>query len=265
MRLRSVPLALGVVGLAVTAGAWPGSLTQPLTRDARRLVPRSLALLIADREARLLDESRRLPPEISRALAADQVGGRLSAPTLEAVDALVTETIGLLKQGRVTEGIARFGALLRIPADLSDPALCVGAEGFPPGVVREYYAFVEANLNKVPVVLDERAALTLTRPQLASYWQSLLAKSRSQAPVIRLELFRDGRLVDHSRIDYRSPVFAVGALSYSRAVTAVAATWLVAWREARGDLTRMPTAREVRPSEGAPAAVPRLSPEVRTP
>ena len=265
MRLRPGPLSLCAVVLAAMAEAWPGSLSQPLARDARRLVPRSLALLIADREARVLDESRRFPPEVAQVLAVDQVRGQLAPQTLQAIDALLVEAISLLREGRITEGIARFGVLLRVPADLSDPALCAGPEGFPSGVVREYYGFVEANLAKVPVVLEDHSALTLTRPQLAGYWQGLLAKSRSQAPVIRAELFRDGRLVDHRRLDYRSPVFAVGALSYSRAVTAVAATWLVAWREARGDLTRMPTPREVRPSETAPAAAPRVPPEVRTP
>jgi hypothetical protein len=31
----------------------------------------------------------------------------------------------------------------------------------------------------------------------------------------------------------------VASLSYSRAVTAIAATWLALWRESRGDLTRI--------------------------
>jgi hypothetical protein len=57
--------------------------------------------------------------------------------------------------------------------------------------------------------------------------------------------------VDHRTLDYRSPVFGVGSLAYSRAVTAIAATWLAVWREAQGDLTRMPAPREVRPVEPA--------------
>jgi hypothetical protein len=65
--------------------------------------------------------------------------------------------------------------------------------------------------------------------------------------VIRAELFRDGRVVDHRRLDYRSPAWAVSSLAYSRAVTGAAATWLAAWRESRGDTTRAPRAREVRP------------------
>ena len=54
--------------------------------------------------------------------------------------------------------------------------------------------------------------------------------------------------MDHRSIDYRSPVFAVASLSYSRAVNGIAATWLAVWREAHGDTTRMPKAREVEPA-----------------
>jgi hypothetical protein len=70
--------------------------------------------------------------------------------------------------------------------------------------------------------------------------------------VIGAELFTNGRVVDHRRIDYRSPVFGVASLSYSRAVTAIAATWLAVWREARGDLTRTPRALEIHPRDAPP-------------
>jgi len=136
----------------------------------------------------------------------------------------------------VSEGLVRLGGLLRIPADLSDPVLSVGPEGWPPGLTREYYALFTANLGRMPVVLDDRAALKLTRKELPALWQSLVDRSRAQVPVVRGELFKDGRVVDHRRLDYRS-----------RAVTATAATWLAVWREANGDTTRMPAAREVVP------------------
>ena len=59
-------------------------------------------------------------------------------------------------------------------------------------------------------------------------------------------------MVDHRTLDYRSPVFGVASLSYSRAVTAIAATWLAVWREARGDLTRIPSPATVTPSDAPP-------------
>ena len=99
----------------------------------------------------------------------------------------------------------------------------------------------------MPVVLDDRAALKLTRKELPALWQSLVERSRAQVPVMREALFVNGRVVDHRRLDYRSPAWAVSSLAYSRAVTATAATWLAVWREANGDTTRMPAAREVVP------------------
>jgi hypothetical protein len=55
--------------------------------------------------------------------------------------------------------------------------------------------------------------------------------------------------VDHRRLDYRSPAWAVASISYSRAVTAIAATWLAVWRDAQGDTTVMGRTREVAPRD----------------
>ena len=147
----------------------------------------------------------------------------------------------------------RLGGLLRIAADLSDPVLAVGPEGWPAGVTREYYALFDANLGKMPVVLDDPQALELTRRQLPALWQSLVDRSRPQVPVIREELFVNGRVVDHRRLDYRSPAWAVSSLAYSRAVTGAAATWLAVWREAHGDVDAH-AAREGGPARAGPAA-----------
>ncbi len=221
-----------------------------LSRDARRLLPRSLSRLLGERESEVVDELRRFPPEVSRALAQDLPTGRLRPQTLAALEAQVDRVTELLREGQVSLGLVRLGGLLRIPADLSDPVLAVGPEGWPPGVTREYYALFGANLDRMPVVLDDPEALKLSRKDLPAYWQALLERSRPQAPVIREELFRSGKVVDHRRLDYRSPAWAVSSLAYSRAVTGAAATWLVVWREARGDVTRPPRAREVAPHVG---------------
>jgi hypothetical protein len=223
------------------AAAWPAETVAALSRDARKLLPRSLSRLLGERESFVLDETRRFPPDLARALAQDLPSGRLRPETLQALSAHANGAYRLLKEGQVTEG------LLRIPADLSDPVLSVGSEGWPPGLTREYYGLFAANLARMPVVLDDRAALKLTRKELPALWQSLVERSRAQVPVMRDALFVDGRVVDHRRLDYRSPAWAVASLAYSRAVTGTAATWLAVWREANGDTTKMPTAREVAP------------------
>lgn len=229
------------------AAAWPAEAMTALSRDARKLLPRSLSRLLGEREPQVLAELQRFPPDLSRALGEDLPSGRLRPETVAALETQADRAVALLKEGQVSEGLVRLGGLLRIPADLSDPVLTVGPEGWPPGLTREYYALFAANLDRMPVVLDDPAALKLSRKDLPALWQSLVGRSRAQAPVLRAELFRDGRVVDHRRLDYRSPAWAVSSLSYSRAVTAAAATWLAVWREARGDTTRTPRAREVRP------------------
>jgi hypothetical protein len=253
---RALLLAFLLAASARGAVAWPAETMPSLSRDARKLLPRSLNRLLGERETQILDELRRFPPDVSRALAQDLPTGRLSPQTLLALEAQVDRVVALFKEGQVSQGLVRLGGLLRISADLSDPVLAVGPEGWPPGVTREYYALFKANLSLMPVVLDDPEALKISRKDLPVFWQSLLDRSRPQASVIREELFRDGRVVDHRRLDYRSPAWAVSSLAYSRAVTGVAATWLAVWREARGDLTRTPRAREVVPREppGAVAA-----------
>lgn len=259
---RGAAACVALLACASQASAWPASLMECLNRDARKLLPRSLAVLLARREAQILEEVQRFPPRLGQAMAMDLAGGRLQPDTLAALDGETGAVVDLLKEQRVSEGLVRLGALLRVPADLADPVLSAGPEGYPAGVTREYYAFVESSLDKIPVVLSDAPALKLSRPQLARYWQDVLGQSRGQSPVIRLELFQGGRVVDHRSIDYRSPVFGVASLSYSRAVTAIAATWLAVWREARGDMTRVRQPRTVAPRTTTETA---STPEVSRP
>jgi hypothetical protein len=244
---RALLLAGLLAAVPARAAAWPAETMTALSRDARKLLPSSLSRLLGEREPQVLDELRRFPPDASRALARDLPTGTLRPETLRALEAQVGRVVEMLREGQVEGGLVRLGGLLRIPADLSDPVLAAGPEGWPPGVTREYYALFAANLDRMPVVLDDPAALTLETKDLPALWRSLLERGRDQAPVIRAELFRGGRVVDHRRLDYRSPAWAVSSLAYSRAVTGIAATWLAAWREARGDTTRAPHAREVKP------------------
>lgn len=259
---RAVLVAILAVGVPRPAQSWPAAIVESLARDARRLVPRSLALLMAEREKEIFQATRAMSPDLGQALVMDLNAGQLRPTTLAAIELQGTDALDLFHQRRVTEGIVRLGAMLRIPADLSDPVLAGGPQGYPAGVVREYYAFVTDSLDKIPVVLDDPPALKLQRRDLPRYWNGLLGRSRLQSEVIRLELFRSGRVVDHRSIDYRSPVFGVASLSYSRAVTAIAATWLAVWRDARGDLTRIPSPLPVRPSDAPPIAGAGLPPAI---
>jgi hypothetical protein len=236
-------LLVALVAAPAPAAAWPAELLESLQRDARKMLPRSLAHVMQEREDAILKEMRHFPPEIAQALAADQVRGQLRPETLGVLDARAAAAVALLKKGKVTDGVVAMAGLVRVPADLSDPAL--GGLSYPPGVLSEYYTFVGGNLQKIPVVLSDPPALQLERKRLPAYWQSMLTSSRAHSDVIRTEMWQGGRVVPARNIDYRNPVFGVASLAYSRAVTGIAATWLAVWREAQGDLTRQPKPRVI--------------------
>jgi hypothetical protein len=193
--------------------------------------------------------AQRFPPELSQAMARDLSTGRLQPATLAALDAQTVAISADLRGGRITPAIIAMGALVRIPADVSDPALLAGAEGYPAGVTDEYYLFMQENLKKIPVVILDAPALQLPRSGLPQYWQRVLDRSRADSPVIRTEMFVSGRVVSRRFIDFRNPVFGVASLAYSRAVNAIAATWLAVWRDAHGDVTRMSNPRPLVPRD----------------
>ena len=83
------------------ASAWPSSLMQSLSRDARRLLPPSLARLMAEREPQIFEAAARFPPEVSQALWADLGAGQLRPQTVAALDARAAEVVSLFRAQRV--------------------------------------------------------------------------------------------------------------------------------------------------------------------
>jgi hypothetical protein len=244
--IRFLILKAGLLAVAaVPASAWTPALEQSLFRDAQRLLPRSLAVLMRDRERAVLDAAQR-PPLGLPGFRAELATGPLQDKTLTAFDAELRGATDMMLKKQLGVGLVRMGSSLRVAADVSDPVLAQQGE-LPPAVAAEYYAFIEANLAKIPIVLDDPQALRLGRTDLPAYWQSLLARSRSDVSVIRTEMLVQGRVVRHQTIDYRNPVFGVGSLAYSRAVTGIAATWLAAWRDVRGDMGQMRLPRLLTP------------------
>ncbi len=251
-RLRTWALVALALAAPRPARGLDPPLTEAMLRDARRIVPKSLARLIAERERLVLDEMRRFPADLSQALARDLSAGELRPETLEALDAWAAEPVQLLREQQVGLGVVRLAALLRIPADLSDPAVTGGPRlpgrrgagvlrlrgGQPDAPARDPRGPARA------VAVAPRAA-GATGP---GFMPTARPRPRCCAPSCTAR----GRLVDHRMIDYRNPVFGVAQISYSRAVTAIGATWSALWREARGDMTRVPRARELEPQDRGP-------------
>ena len=71
--------ALGLLGLlSGEALAWPANLMESLNRDARKLLPKSLARLLARREPQILDGVARFPTQLGQALA-EELGNQSSS------------------------------------------------------------------------------------------------------------------------------------------------------------------------------------------
>ena len=83
---RAFLLTALVLAGAAPAGAWPQELMQALNRDARRLLPKSLSRLLAEREADVLAEIQRFPPRLGQAMARDLQAGWPAATQQEQHD-----------------------------------------------------------------------------------------------------------------------------------------------------------------------------------
>src|SRR5437870_3668251 len=105
------------------AHAWPASLMHSLARDARRLLPKTLARLLAEREDKIFEAASRFPAPLARALALDLSAGALRAETLDALQAHLGAAGALMKEKKASEALVELGASYRVPADLADPAL----------------------------------------------------------------------------------------------------------------------------------------------
>ena len=83
--MKRTLLAAGLLAVVpALAAAWPAETMTALTRDARKLLPRSLSRLLGERESEVIDELQKFPPDVTRALAQDLPTGRLRAETLKA-------------------------------------------------------------------------------------------------------------------------------------------------------------------------------------
>jgi len=104
--MRKGALCALVVLVAADAYAWPSNLAECLVRDARRLVPGSLARLISDREKRILEEAQHFPMDIGQMMIVDLAKGDLRPETLLALDAQAGQSLPLFELGPpVFEGI----------------------------------------------------------------------------------------------------------------------------------------------------------------
>lgn len=250
-RAASIRLAvlLAFVGGAAPAFAWPADLARSIARDARRLVPRSLADVLAAQEAEIVADARDAAMPALPLLYADLPRGRVSAATRKAIGGELATRVAAFRGESFRAGVVGLGRAYRLAVDLADPGLGAGLGTDPrsAAIRREFYLFVVANRDKIPLVVAPQDALRLRLEAIPDFLADVAATAPAQSARLREEGQENGRVLRHDEIDFRSPVFAVASTAYSRSVTAVAATWIAVWRASGGDMTRQKTPQVVSP------------------
>jgi hypothetical protein len=229
--------------------AWPGDLSQRIAMDALRLVPRSLAEAFLANEAEIFADARGSRMPALSLVYQDLPRGRLADPTKLAIGREVAERARALQGPDFRGALIALGATYRLAVDLADPGLGagLGADSRARAIRREFYLYVAANRNKIPLVVVEPSSMRIGLEAVPGFLAAVAAKTPAQGALLRQEGQEDGRVLPHGDIDFKSPVFAVASTAYSRSVSAVAAVWIAIWRSAGGDMTRHKTPKTVQP------------------
>ncbi len=239
-----------------SAGAWPADLSQRIARDALKLVPQSLAELFLVNEGDIFAEARTSSSRVLSMVYLDLPTGRLTTPTKLALGEELSERAQALQGEHFRSAVVALGAMYRVAVDLADPGVGsrLGNDARAEAIRREFYSFVAANRDKIPLVIVEPDSLRITLDAVPAFLGEVVAKASTQSAMLRAEGQEEGRVVPSAEIDFRSPVFAVASTAYSRSVSVVAATWIAIWRSAGGDMSRQkpPQIINPRPSEPNP-------------
>jgi len=229
--------------------AWPADLSQRIARDALRLLPQSLVELFRDNEAEIFADARTSKMKALPLLYADLPKGRLGPDTKTELAGELALRASELQGQDFRAAVIALGASYRLAVDLADPAVGegLGTDAKARAIRREFYAFLTANLDKIPVVVVSPESMRLDLDRVPAFLDEVISKTPVQSRLLREEGQEDGRVLRAAEIDFRSPVFAVASTAYSRSVSAVAATWIAVWRKAGGDMQRQKPPRLIRP------------------
>jgi len=134
--------------------------------------------------------------------------------------------------------IARhFGSLAHFVADA----------GFPPAMTAEgathyehFADFCESRRERFPLVFYGHDEPNLARNDFREFADAVMQQARREEAALQRAYGAAGTPPDPGHFDDRSVPFAVGSLSYSRAVTNITRAWLTAWKQAYGDTGRTP-------------------------
>ncbi len=227
--------------LLLAAGSLPAAAWTPETRvqmadRAIQLMPRSLRIALEHHRRDLL---RGLLEPHTREDGAEHRapwdgGGTLDATIENRARALVRSVENAASFDEIAE---RFGILAHYVLDAGFPPGS-GADGA--GRYPHFAGYCAEKSEKFPLVFYGHEAPALDRHDFRAYAVEMLERSRDEDRQLARAYAAAGDPPDPAHFDDRSVPFAVGSLSYSRAVTDVTRVWIAAWRLSNGDTGRTP-------------------------
>lgn len=224
--------------LSSDALAWPKEAYENMVYDTIRMLPPRLARVLLARDEAIVRGVTALESETASILARDGSRGAVSTELVADVESRIERIAALVGAHRPLDEMAfELGKLLRIAADVSDPAVLGSGRREFRRVLAEYYRFIGLNLHKLPLVHDERVPSPLDGATLASLLASVASETTASVSPLSNAFWRGGRVVPAQSFDFRSVPYAETSLSYSRGVTAASYLWLAAWSRANGDFT----------------------------
>jgi hypothetical protein len=206
--------------------------------DTMRLMPPRLARVLLARDEAVLRGVVSLESDTASELARAGRDGRLSSGLMEDVETRIEEVVRLVEEHHPLDEMAEeLGRLLRIAADIADPAVLGAGSPELRRVVPEYYRFVGLNLTKFPLVHAGALPSTVDGASVRTLLDQLASETTASVSPLSRAFWRDGEVVPAASFDYRSVPYAETSLNYSRGVTAASYLWLSAWAKANGDFT----------------------------
>lgn len=214
--------------------------------DTLRLMPRTLARVLGHNERFLMEGVHGLEGETASDLVRQVLQGNAVTGASAELEHRIKKVTGMVDQHYPFREIAlELGKILRIAADFADPSFVGASEPRMSRAANEYHRFVEAHIDRFPMVYDRGVPSLLDGAPLSALLGHLALETGTSAARLGEAFFQGERLVPAIEFDYRSVPYAEASLGYSRAVTAASHLWLAAWSAAHGDLTGTPFVRKL--------------------
>lgn len=236
-------LLLGPSLAAASGGsAWTPAVRERMAADALKVAPPTLARFVLRHfdsfKTGLRDAAARGEITQHRQMGDETTGAATALELTERWAAVAME-----ERRPISVLVYRLGVVAHYAADLNDPLLTSqsgGGAAFGP----DYAGYVEENLHLYPAVfygypsLEQIPPAGENRMAVVRDGMDSAEMARGYFPHLERAYSRSGGSSDG--FDVRSIPFGIASLSYSRAVTGVARSWLRVWVAARGDLSGTP-------------------------